>query len=519
MFQLKTLSSDITKVILFFLLIILNIILRIPSIPHEKGGGDSFFIHALSNSLSYFGEANWWVNWLSAFGLYPYSYASSVPFALSATSQLTGLIGVDSEKAVLLFSLIIGLLSVFTAYVFAGVLFNDFFSKLMMAFFFSVSQGIMVFSTWELSARGPFMVLLPLFLYLLLKEITFIKKSMLVLLMFLLIAFTHHYFYFLFPITLLYIILQIIFRNVKMEKYFRHIDYLLPVFLLIAIIYPFFTRTLITAGSRYAWVIDVFIINLRYIGPVFVFIFAGIISSLLYNKKTLFDYYILLVFIMLLPFSYSQKYGVYIILIFSIYFISLAFNNLLNVNNLQIKKLKVIFIIFILTTSVSFSAFYNHARTGSSQDYWYMLDSTAKTSVWTNQHISNEMNGFGNSGETWRLLAASDAHPILPTGGAVILAYKLINGTDLPVVKVSPTSSSYYFDGPYVLEQGNDIWGLFNWLLNRPNIDGGKEIEIINRFDIKYFIEDTYNSKPLINSIRVSRDKIYSSGRLQVWII
>lgn len=519
MLQLKTFKPEISKIILLFLLIILNVVLRIPSIPHEKGGGDSFFIHALSNSLTYFGEANWWINWLSTFGLYPYSYASSVPFALSATSQLAGLTGIDSEKVVFLFSLVLGLFSIFSAYIFAGLLFKDFAPKFVMALFFSISQGIMIFSTWELSARGPFMILLPIFLFLLLKSMPITKKCILVPLFFVLMVATHHFFYFLFPITFLFVILKIFYENEKIHKYFKYLNHLLPIFLLVAIVYPFFTKSMITAGSRYGWILDVLAINIRFIGPIFVFILGGVLYSLFNAKKNIYEYFMILAFIMLLPFSYSQKYGVYIILTFSVYFISVAFNNLLLVNDSHVKKIKSIFIILILVSLVSFSGFYNHERTGSSQDYWYMPDSTYQTSTWANTHISDGLRGFGNSGETWRMLAISDGHPVVPTGGAVILAYQFINETELPVIEVSPTSSNYYFDGPYMLEPGNDIWGLFNWLLNRPNIDGGREQSIIDRFDLKYFVEDLYNNKPLVNSIRNSKNKVYSNGRLQVWDI
>ena len=67
---------------LFVGLIALNIILRIPTVPHEIGF-DSFDIHILANSISAFGEARWWVHPLSVVGFFPLSYASSVPFILS----------------------------------------------------------------------------------------------------------------------------------------------------------------------------------------------------------------------------------------------------------------------------------------------------------------------------------------------------------------------------------------------------------------------------------------------------
>lgn len=164
-----------SKFMLLSLLTILNIILRIPSIPHEKGG-DSFVIHEYANSITRSGVGGWWTNWLAVFGSYPNTYASAIPFSLSGLSQLTGLNNVKMEDTLLLFSVIIGLFSIFAVYSLAGTVYNNFLFKFIMALFFSVSQGIMVFSTWELSTRGPFIILLPLFVFLLLKKIHYIKK-------------------------------------------------------------------------------------------------------------------------------------------------------------------------------------------------------------------------------------------------------------------------------------------------------------------------------------------------------
>ena len=89
------------KIILFSLLIVLNLILRIPFYPHEYGA-DSFVIHILANSVSQFGHARWWINPLSVVGLYPYSECSAVPFILSEISQCTGIDG-ESDFAILHF--------------------------------------------------------------------------------------------------------------------------------------------------------------------------------------------------------------------------------------------------------------------------------------------------------------------------------------------------------------------------------------------------------------------------------
>ena len=190
-----------TKFLLMGLLLILNIIIRIPSIPHEKGY-DSFFIHSLANSVSIFGVAKWWINWMSIFGLYPDSYASAVPFTLSGISQVTG---IEMEKAILLFCVMIGLFGMCTAYVFAGRIYNNFLFKYIMSLFFSLAPGLMLFTTWEVSTRGQFIVFLPLFLYILLKEDLKIKKYILLFICLIFIFSTHHYAFFLLPISIIYV--------------------------------------------------------------------------------------------------------------------------------------------------------------------------------------------------------------------------------------------------------------------------------------------------------------------------
>ena len=77
-----------SKYFLFILLIILNLIIRVPSIPHERGSPDEFTMHSLANSLSTFGHANWWAHPSSIFGFYPYSYASSTAFIFSGIPNL-----------------------------------------------------------------------------------------------------------------------------------------------------------------------------------------------------------------------------------------------------------------------------------------------------------------------------------------------------------------------------------------------------------------------------------------------
>src|SRR4030067_2271290 len=107
--------STRTKILLFALLALINIILRIQAAPYEIGY-DSFFIHIIANSISEFGYAKWLLHPLSVFGLYPFSYSSSVPFILSGISQISGL---EMHSIVFIFGMILGILSMMTAYIMA----------------------------------------------------------------------------------------------------------------------------------------------------------------------------------------------------------------------------------------------------------------------------------------------------------------------------------------------------------------------------------------------------------------
>jgi hypothetical protein len=55
----------------------LNIVVRIPVLPIERGG-DSSLIHWMSDSIIIEGGAKWVIHPASVFGWYPYSYPSAV---------------------------------------------------------------------------------------------------------------------------------------------------------------------------------------------------------------------------------------------------------------------------------------------------------------------------------------------------------------------------------------------------------------------------------------------------------
>ena len=127
--------SKKSKIELFSLLIILNVILRFQVVPNEIFP-DSFVMHIMVNSLNEFGYAKWFLHPLSVIGLYPASYSSSMQFLLSGISQTTGL---EMRWVIFLYCVFIGLLSMFAAYLMAGAIMNDDLFKFLVAFAFSTS--------------------------------------------------------------------------------------------------------------------------------------------------------------------------------------------------------------------------------------------------------------------------------------------------------------------------------------------------------------------------------------------
>ena len=157
--------SKKTKYVLLAFLALLNIILRLPTTPHEIGI-DSFHMHARANFISTTGYADWILNPLSFFGLYPLSYPSGEIFFLSEVSQCTN---IEMEWTIWLVATFLGILGAFTAYLMAKEIMNDFLFAFSVAFIYSTSRMFIGFTTWTVTARALFITILPLFIWSLLR--------------------------------------------------------------------------------------------------------------------------------------------------------------------------------------------------------------------------------------------------------------------------------------------------------------------------------------------------------------
>lgn len=139
----------------------LSVLLRYPTTEHEIGV-DSFFIHNLATIITTQGQARWLMDPLSLFGLYPMSYPSADPFLLAAFAQM---VGVSVETAILFISLALGVFGVFVSFVMAREFYNDNLFGVSVAFLYALAPRFLDFTLWTSSSRGLFMLLLPGFVW------------------------------------------------------------------------------------------------------------------------------------------------------------------------------------------------------------------------------------------------------------------------------------------------------------------------------------------------------------------
>lgn len=551
--------SKRSKAILLFLLFVLNVIIRIPSIPHEKGV-DSFFIHLLATSLSLYGEARWWINKFSIFGFFPYSYASSTPYSLSGIQQLAN---ISMEHSILLYCILLGLFSMFSMYLFAGALYNNFLFKYIASMSFSLSQGILLYTTWEVGGRGVYLIFVPLFLYLLLtnkgscpqvtenreqknfsafssntvgvfvfsklinnlwtrpNKIWNFKKGILLLILFLFLFATHHYAFFTIPLLISYLFLNVSkkFDSKKLSKHSTHIYIIL---LIISLIFPFFGGLFIEGGSRYAWIVDAAITTSRWIGPLILFTAGGLVSTLQKKQKRFGDWFILISLLFFIPMLYSQIYGKFLVIPLVIVFISIAIMNIINLDVKSKNSLKI-FLVLILLLTVSFSSFFNHARTSDSSSNWYMSDETYSGGIWAKNYVPEGSRALAPAGTDGvdsllcrRFSSVSEGHLNIATEGATNLAYGLVDPSSIQYVSNSFLSKEFYFEGPFVSQDEQSLLGTTNWILNEPDINRKKIIDMIHNRSITYVLEGINDNYPIMPSVDNTKDRVYDSGSFRI---
>ncbi|WP_440954691.1 hypothetical protein ACSAZK_13940 [Methanosarcina sp. Mfa9] len=510
------------KYLIIVLLAILNLIIRYPSIPHEMGN-DSFSIHILANSITEFGSALWWLNALSIFGMYPYSYASASPFVLSGISQTANF---EVEFSIRVFGAILGFFSIFSAYLLAEEIWNNNIFKSLVAFVFSLSPGVLVFTTWDASARGLFIVYLPLFLYLLLKTRTqSIRYIILTVILFILLMATHHLYYLTIPAISSYIICVIL-NKLNQRFGFRtsndFFDIMLIVGLPISLFFPFISGFLVET-TKYNELYMMAINNTRYTGILLFYSFIGLIYLLFKRNKFFEDYFLLIFMLFFAPLLYIQTYAHYFIIIFSCIFIGLAITNIV-ISDHKKRNYALSILIISLLVSVGFSGLYQHWRTNladKQNNEWYMDESAYAGSVWIKENIDKNQRLVGNDNiMSKRMFAISEVPIFLEDVDISMLIYGFADINNTPIHKNSFMSLAFYKDNPYVIQQGFTQVGWHRNMLQDLSIDSPRGKGIVEYFNLSYVIENTQIQKNcLITSLYNNNNNYYDNGKIRLWWI
>lgn len=512
------------QIMLWLNIFSLNLILRYPATPHEIGW-DSFAIHSLANSISIFGDAKWWIHPLSIIGLYPYSYASAVPFMLSGISQLTSM---NMEWTVWFFSSVfLGLLSIFTAYLIAGeILDNDIF-KYLVAFGYSTSQGILYFTTWTVSTRGAFIVLLPLFIYLLLKSRTSkLKYGILSFILFLILLTTHRLIFFTVPIFIAYLV------TITTQNYFHKIQKkLVSVALIISFVTIFILSTKIQImpssikGSGFDLLPELIITYARYIGVLGVFGMLGLIFLLSDSKKSFEEWFLTLVLLGVIFLLGMKTYMAYFILPFAFLLAGIGIIRSINILN---KKRKAVFSIIILSLllSVGFSGFYQFWHTNiKGRAYYnevYMEEATYTASLWIKDNLKNRAIISNDDTVANRILSISEV-PTLTGLGANDISYGFVNKEELKF-EMRPLASVLDWKGELYtpIEKSDTSWYRYNLMTVEFSSKLGQQI--LEEYNLTYEVDNKYilsrwggRYSKFPKSVHEKKDNIYDNGKITIW--
>lgn len=500
------------KVLLIGLLVVLNIVIRISSLPHIMYGFDAFNVKMMAQSISDFGEARYWINPLSIFGLYPCSYASAVYFVLSGLHQS---IGVNMETVVNIYGIIIGVFSIFPAYLMAGMIRDNDLFKFLVAFCFSIAPGVLVFSTGDPSTRGFFLVLYPFFIYLLLKtERSVVRFSLLVVVLFVLLMATHHYFWFTLPVILSFLFVML---DKKLNLLGRYINsYVYILLFIILFFFPFFSYTFIE-GSRYGWLQNILTTNVRYSGFIFMFALGGFFYLLLKKDKTNKEWFLLSILLLFAPLYYQKTYTHFVSIPFVVILVGVG---LRNITKIQTHK-KAIFTLLIvgLLATVVFSSFYQHWRTHTGEgavSAWYMREGTYEGAIWLNENVEPGDRVVGNNLRAGRMNSFIGGEKVYTGSCKAALAYGMINESFIELEEQSPFSDIFYLEGPYTSPQSHSLGGALNWNYKRGY---GYAESFFDEYNVRYIVEDTSYNHRLIQSLKdewKEKNVIYDSGLVSV---
>jgi hypothetical protein len=190
--------------LLLLFIVLVNLAVRFPFTPHPLGS-DTYQILLMADVITEHGAGSWQLSPLSYAGYYPYSYPTGYPALVSALAQMTGL---AAELVIYLTSLALSIVACLGAFVLGHRYTSDPRAALACALIYSTIPVFIAMSNWQITARGPFLALLPFFLLALVARLGPWKKTLLVLLLLFTALALHRMSILLVPVILLHLLLR-----------------------------------------------------------------------------------------------------------------------------------------------------------------------------------------------------------------------------------------------------------------------------------------------------------------------
>ena len=151
-----------TVLLMVLSIVLIAIVVRYPLVEHERSQTDSYFIHRLSYSIVDSGYAKWTFGVLSYVGYYPFSYPSGMPFLIAEVSSLTGL---TIESSILMIDFVLASVFCLASFVLARQFLRRPEYVLLATLLITLGSRFVDTSYWNASARGPFVILVAIVLF------------------------------------------------------------------------------------------------------------------------------------------------------------------------------------------------------------------------------------------------------------------------------------------------------------------------------------------------------------------
>jgi len=448
-----------------------NLLIRLPSTTHEMGV-DSFVWHGMATSVQQEGSALWILSPLSYLGLYPLSQPSSGPFLAVAVSDL---FGTQIEGAVLTLDLIFAILGMLTSFVLGWEMRRNSAFALAFATLTSLTPEMVTSLAWQMPTRIVFTILLPLFVWGLIRIWRHLGRrevTLLALTVFLMMSF-HRLTVLVFLVATAYVLAGIVLsihRTLRLQQsgfflrpaFKRRAPYLALVvlgaisaatLLMTNVLEEYSVGAISSGDSREVQLLNLGVSLARSSGPLLPLSVVGVVSIAFQRNKTITEPFLLMAFLVFIPLLFLRQYTGYYTVPFTALFITIGlFAILRRFRSRRMQALAAATCIAVFLASSWAIVNYDLGITTSMSSRTYDL------SLYAKERLSGTV--ITNEGLLGSRLHAISGMPYLPVGGATtpfqsadLLLFGFVDRNDAArtIFLVPLTQLTVDSDSPYVL--------------------------------------------------------------------